>query len=181
MVYEKDIVGKYVTLRSITLEDTEFSFLLRKDPRFVDVMGQPAETIEEQKKFIEWQRKQPGDYYFVVYNKNEEKIGLIGAYDVDGDTCETGREINVGNPYEIMEAELLLFYFRRDVLGMKYNMCVVYKNNPNRLKSLRNIKDEYKKDVIRSGVPSVEVRIPVSEEEVSMKKVEKLLNKLEGR
>ncbi len=62
MVYEKIIRGKFVDLKSITLEDAEFSYAIRREEKNHTV-GQPAADLERQKEFIEWQRNQPGDYY----------------------------------------------------------------------------------------------------------------------
>ena len=57
MVYNGIIKGKFVDLRSITLEDAEFSYNIRSDERFRDTVGQPAPSLEAQKDFIEWQMK----------------------------------------------------------------------------------------------------------------------------
>ena len=156
MVYDKIIEGKFVKLRSITPEDAEFSYNLRKDPRFVEIMGQPAKTVEDQKKFIEWQIIQPGDYYFVVLNKKNEKIGLLGVYNIQNGIGETGREINIGAPNETIEAQLLLTDFCVDILHLKTRTCVIYKKNIKQLNLLKKFKLFPKREVVRSGIASFE-------------------------
>ena len=97
MVYEGVIKGRFVELKSITLDDVQFSFDIRSAPENRETVGVVAKSLEDQRKFIEWQIKEPNDYYFVVYNRKGEKIGLIGIYDIHGDTAEIGREVSYGN------------------------------------------------------------------------------------
>ena len=181
MIYENKIKGHFVTLRSITLEDAEFSYNLRKDPRFVSIMGQPAATIEDQKKFIEWQMKQPGDYYFVVYNNDGEKIGLIGAYDIKDDSCEVGREINIGAPYETMEAQILINDFILDILKLKYKRSVIYKNNKKQLQMQHQKGIEPIGECIRSGIPSYEYKTDAEKERKDFAKVQVMIDRLAAR
>ncbi|MCR5620444.1 MAG: GNAT family N-acetyltransferase [Treponema sp.] len=159
MVYDGVIRGHFVSLRSITLDDAEFSFELRRDPRFVSIMGQAAATLEDQKRFIEWQMNQPGDYYFVVLNRAGGRIGLIGAYNTDGDSCETGREINVGGPHESMEAELLLCDFCIDVMRMKTKVGVIYKHNKKQIALQKRLGLEPVAEIVRSGIAAYEYRV----------------------
>lgn len=156
MVYDKVIQGKFVTLRSITLDDAEFSYNLRKDPRFVSIMGQSAASLEDQKKFIEWQMKQPGDYYFVVLNRKGERIGLIGVYNIQGNVAETGREINIGEPYETMEAEILLNEFCVNVLKLVTKIGVIYKTNALQIELQKKLGLSPVREIVRSGVPAYE-------------------------
>ena len=128
MVYEKIIRGKFVDLKSITLEDAEFSYAIRREEKNHTV-GQPAADLERQKEFIEWQRNQPGDYYFVVWNKKGERVGLIGVYDIRDGVGEVGREVSDGTPMEAMEAKVLLEDFYRDILHLKKVTAVIYTSN----------------------------------------------------
>ena len=65
------IIGKFVDMRSITLDDAEFSYNIRMNEKFRAYVGQPAHTMEQQREFIKWQMQQPGDYYLVVHIFNE--------------------------------------------------------------------------------------------------------------
>ncbi len=152
MIYNEMICGKFVDMRSITLEDTEFSYYIRADKKNRETVGQLAASIEKQRKFIEWQMQEPDDYYFVVLNKKSEKIGLIGVYDIHDGMGEFGREVSFGNPMQTMEAELLLEDFCRDVLHLKKICWVIYLNNR------KHISDQKKKGLqpllvtVRNGV-----------------------------
>lgn len=129
MVYDKIIHGKFVDLRSITLDDAQFSYDIRNDEKHRDVVGQLAKTVEEQAKFIEWQMQEPNDYYFVVLNKKGERIGLTGVYSIHDSMGEIGREVSYGNPMETAETANLLEDFCVDVLHLKRMNFVVYTNN----------------------------------------------------
>lgn len=181
MVYERILEGKFVKLRSITLDDAEFSYNLRRDPRFVEIMGQPAATLEEQKNFIVWQRKQPGDYYFVVLNNANEKIGLTGVYSIEGDHGEVGREINIGAPYETMEAKIILNDFCREILNLKILTAVVYKKNSKNLNLLSHLGSVPVKEVKRSGISSFEYQWTTEEGSKSLEKARKLIDRLYDR
>lgn len=163
MLYDGVIRGHFVSLRSITLDDAEFSYNLRRDPRFVSIMGQAAATLEDQKRFIEWQMKQPGDYYFVVLNRDGERIGLIGVYDIHHGQGEIGREINVGAPYETMESMILITDFCIDVLHLEMKTGVIYKCNRKQLSILKRIGVKPSAEIIRSGIPSYEIKMPFEE------------------
>lgn len=181
MIYDKEIKGHFVTFRSITLDDAEFSYNLRNDPRFVSIMGQPASSIEEQKKFIEWQIQQPGDYYFVVLNRKGERIGLIGVYNINYGIGETGREIIDGSPYETMEAEILLCDFCIDILHLKTKVGIIYKHNKKQIALQKKLGLEPCAEIMRSGVPAYEYKIDFLLLQKNYGRVRKMIDKLAKR
>ena len=150
MVYPEVIHGMFVDLRSITLDDAEFSYNIRADKCNRETVGQLAPSLEAQKDFIRWQMQEPNDYYFVVLNKKGERIGLYGVYDIHGDMAEIGREVNVGEPTEIMEVGFLVADFCRDVLKLKRTSFVIYENNIHRISEVKKTAT-YVKDVQRGG------------------------------
>ena len=152
MVYEGVIKGRFVELKSITLDDVQFSFDIRSAPENRETVGVVAKSVEDQKKYIEWQMKEPDDYYFVIYNRKGEKIGLIGLYDIQGDTAEMGREVCSGNCVEVIESEILVEDFAMDVLGLKTLHSVIYANNAKHLKNQMFNGQIPVRKVIRSGV-----------------------------
>lgn len=177
MVYEKTIIGRFVDMRSITLEDAEFSYSIRSEEKNRHTVGHPAATVEEQRKFIEWQMKQPGDYYFVVTNKKGKRVGLIGVYNIIGDTAEIGREVSDGNPMEAMEAEVLLADFYRDYLNLKTVYSVIYLNNKKHLSNQKKIGFQSQKIVERNGVACAYYEFDVNGNYLD--KIRRLLAKIE--
>lgn len=176
MVYDQVIHGRFVDMRSITLDDAEFSYQIRLRPEVCNVVGQPASTIEEQKAFIKKQMQTKGDYYFVVCNKKGERIGLIGVYNIVNDMGELGREVNIGTTFESMEAEVLLQDFCSDVLHLKKTCAVVYKENKKVISMNKKLGRMPKKEVIRSGRESLYYEEEISED--MMSKIRELLNKV---
>ncbi len=176
MVYDKIIQGKFVDLKSITLEDAEFSYDIRVDEKHCKIVGQPAASVSEQRKFIEWQMKQPGDYYFVVYNKKNERIGLLGVYNIHNGIGEVGREVSYGNPMETMEALVLLEDFICDVLKLERLCYVIYTQNG------KNISNQKKKGylpqriIYRNGIECAYYEVPARNN--ANNKIRKLLKKI---
>ncbi len=176
MVYNRVIHGRFVDLRSITMEDAQFSYSIRMDEKNKDVVGQVASSVEEQRKFIEWQMLQPGDYYFVVLNKQGERIGLIGVYDIHDGIGEVGREVNCGSPVESMEAEVLLNQFIKEELKLERYCSVVYAHNKRQLSLIRKCGYEIEREIERNGIPSYYFEYKTQID--YMKKTKKLLEKI---
>ena len=151
MIYPEVIKGRFVSLRSVTLDDVEFSYNIRAEEKNRETVGQLAPSLEAQRKYIEWQIAEPNDYYFVVLNRKGERIGLIGIYDIRGDMGEVGREVNDGSAVEAMEAQALLSDFAMDVLHLKRSCFVIYANNKRNLSNVKKCGTVPIKKVIRSG------------------------------
>ena len=178
MVYPEVIHGMFVDLRSITLDDAEFSYNIRADKRNRDTVGQLAPSLEAQKNFIRWQMQEPNDYYFVVLNKKGERIGLVGIYDIRGDIGEFGREVNVGEPAEIMEVGIVLATFCINVLHLKKISYVIYANNVTHLSTIKKRGGNYKKIVERNGIKAFYFEQSLETETIGAKKVRLTLERL---
>ncbi|MBR1508301.1 MAG: GNAT family N-acetyltransferase [Eubacterium sp.] len=179
MVYDKEFRGNFVYFKSINEEDAEFSFNIRNAENNRSTVGQLAESVEAQREFIRRQRQKPGDYYFVVYNNNDEKIGLIGVYDIVGDAGEVGREVNDGSPVEAMEAEILLEDFAIDILGLKRKIAVIYTNNRKHIKSQQKLGYEPVGTVTRGGTECLLFETAFDKEHT--KKIRQLINQLASK
>lgn len=130
MAITNDLIGRYVDLRSCNEDDAEFTRAIRKDPEFVKYLPLIDNTIEEQKIWIRHQREKPGDYFFVVWDKNNNRIGTISIYDVNGKRAESGRlAIKGSNPFQAIEAQILSFRFAFDVLGLECIDGYIYAEN----------------------------------------------------
>lgn len=177
MVYPEVIHGKFVDLRSITLDDAEFSYNIRADKNNAATVGQLAESVEAQRKFIEWQMQEPNDYYFVVLNKKGKRIGLYGVYDIHDGMAEVGREVNVGEPAERMEVGLLIADFCRDVLKLKKTCFVIYANNIHHISDAKKT-SRFVRSEIRSGHEALYFENDLYEENTASVKIRSLINKM---
>lgn len=130
MSVTKPIIGRYVELRSCTEEDAEFTLALRKDPDFIQFLPVIDNTIDQQKAWIRNQRKKDGDYFFVVWDKENNRIGTISIYDVQGERAESGRlAIKGKNAFQGIEAQILSFRFAFEVLGLECIDAFIFADN----------------------------------------------------
>lgn len=180
MVYDKEIKGDFVTLRSITLEDAEFSYAIRSEPENRDTVGQLAVSLDAQREFIKWQMQQPDDYYFVVCDNQGERIGLIGLYDIHDGIGEMGREVNNGTPEECMEAGLLVGKFAVEILGLKKITYVIYANNDKNIARQKQLGRTPLGTVVRNGIECMYYECPVNDENYikGTEKIKKLLDRI---
>ena len=119
MATTKPIIGKYVDLVPCTEDDADFTREIRKDPEFVKYLPLIDNTIEQQKSWIRSQREKEGDYFFVVWNKKQERIGTISIFDVFGNPPKAGRLALKGNAFENIEAQYLSFDFAFNMLKLE--------------------------------------------------------------
>lgn len=178
MVYPEVIHGMFVDLRSITLDDAEFSYNIRADKKNRDTVGQLAPSLEAQKDYIRWQMQEPNDYYFVVLNKRGERVGLIGAYDMHEDIIEVGREVNNGEPMESMEAEILIRRFCHEILGFDKICGVIYANNKKHISDAVKIGGQNQRLVKRGEQDALYFEYDLLHENSMMRKIKKLLEKV---
>ena len=120
MVYEGKLEGQYVDLKPCTEDDAEFTMALRKDPEFVRFLPAIDNTIDQQREWIRHQRDKEGDYFFVVWDKNGNRIGTISIYGIHANRAESGRlAIKGENPFQGIEAQILVFRFAFGELGLE--------------------------------------------------------------
>lgn len=181
MVYPEVIHGMFVDLRSITLDDAEFSYVIRADKHNRETVGQLAPSLEAQKDFIRKQMQEPNDYYFVVLNKNGKRIGLIGAYNLQGDIIEVGREVNIGEPTETMETKFLIRDFCRQVLGLNKICGIAYVNNKKRISDAKKMGGVEVKRVNRGGREGLYFEFDLTKESDSIKRIKKLLTEINDK
>ena len=130
MAVTEPIEGRYVVLRSCTEDDAEFTRDIRKDPEFVKYLPQIDNTLDQQKVWIKSQREKPGDYFFVVWDTQDNRIGTISIYDVNGKHAESGRlAIKGDNAFQGIEAQILSFRFAFGKLGLECIDGYIYADN----------------------------------------------------
>lgn len=130
MAVTEPIEGRYVVLRSCTEDDAEFTRDIRKDPEFAKYLPQIDNTLDQQKVWIKSQREKPGDYFFVVWDTQDNRIGTISIYDVNGKHAESGRlAIKGDNAFQGIEAQILSFRFAFGKLGLECIDGYIYADN----------------------------------------------------
>ena len=138
MVYDGMIKGKYVYLKSAVFDDAEFTLSIRNDPEITRYLPKIDITIDQQRKWILTQNQLKGDYFFVVRNYKDECLGTIGVYDIKDEQGEGGRLALYGDPYEKIEAGILMGDFEFDILNLKKTVGWVYEKNKHAMRWNRN-------------------------------------------
>lgn len=129
MAFTDDIEGKYITLRSARVEDTEFTRNLRRDPNIAKMIPMIDSTLAQQKAWLLKQREKDGDYFFVVWNKKNEPIGTISLYETNSDNPQSGRLAIKGDAFENSEASYLHLKFGFETLKLLHVAGFIYSDN----------------------------------------------------
>ena len=123
MIYNGIISGRYVDLRSATLDDAEFTLNIRLDPEIKKRFPPFDSNLEKQKIWLSNQMQKDNDYFFVIIDKqNNQRIGTISIYDINYEKleAENGRlVVKSDNPLHSSEAFLLLNRFSFHELGLE--------------------------------------------------------------
>ncbi len=129
MIIDQELQGRYVTLKAVELQDSEFILKLRTDIRFSKYINATKNDIEVQRRWVNCQREREGDYYFTVNSCGGSKIGLISLYNIDHTGAECGRWISEGNAIENLETIKLIHEFGFDMLGLNQIYTQTVKEN----------------------------------------------------
>lgn len=134
MIYNGKIEGKFVSLQSADVDDAVFTLKIRQDPVFNRFLPRINNTLDQQIAWIKSQREKEGDYFFVVRNRKNERIGTISLYDICGKHAEAGRLAMCGNAFENIEAQLLVFDFAFNQLDIDSVDSYIYAENTRAIK-----------------------------------------------
>jgi len=112
--------GKYVNLREVTVDDAEFILSLRCNEEKSKFLHKTEYNIEAQVEYIRNCLNLDNEWYFIIENKNGEKIGTYRIYDVRKDSFCIGSWLLVnGTPaQEMLESDYLVRKFGFDTLKM---------------------------------------------------------------
>lgn len=154
MVYEKILNGKTVHLRSVNIEDAEFTLNIRNNPELTIYIPKVSINIEEQCLWIENQRKKEGDYFFLILDKDKNKLGTISIYNVGDKTAESGRFLSIGNSIQNMESLVLTYDFAFFSLNVNILNFEVYKENKKIVNMWKRLGSQITSEKIVNGFDS---------------------------
>lgn len=177
MVYDGIIEGKYVNLRSVSVEDADFTLKIRQDPEVTKYIPRLDITIEQQKNWIKSQREKSDDFFFIVYNKCDCPIGTISIYDIKECIGESGRLVLKGNVLENIETQLLLYNFVFDVLNLDSVSGYIYKENKRALRFAKQFGGLITNDVLKDEVLFSVVSTTKENFHIAAKKLQVILYK----
>ena len=112
MIAKDRIIGKYIELRAVTVEDAQFVLDIRLDANKTKYVHKVSNDLVKQEEWIRNQNLRENDFYYVVMGKDDKPIGLASIYNFKLDSAEFGRWISYGNAFQNVETVILLFdYF----------------------------------------------------------------------
>lgn len=114
------LIGKSVDLRAVETDDAQFILSLRNDKSISEYLPRLNITLDEQRKWISEQRDKEGDYYFLIIDKNGNRLGTVSIYDIVDNHGENGRLACRGQAYQVMEAQYLISVFTFDTLKLDF-------------------------------------------------------------
>lgn len=129
MFLEEMIRGKYVDLKSIDESDAEFTLNIRKDPEMAKYLPPLEITIEQQKEWIRKQRATEGDYFWVIIDKEGNRLGTTGVYDVFSSEPKGRSLAAIGNPLQNIEGIYLAYKYVLEALKAEGIYGYVYAEN----------------------------------------------------
>ncbi len=127
------VEGKYTRLRLVEESDAQFILDLRTDKK-AKYLSQTDNNLENQIKWIrnyKEREKENKEFYFVIENKENGKIGLVRAYNIEDDSATSGSWIMIDNsPIEnVLESNLLIYEFIFEKLNKEKLFFDVRKDN----------------------------------------------------
>ncbi len=131
MVWNDLIIGKYVRLRSIEdlEDDVAFSLEIRQNENKTRYLHRVENNSEQQRSWIQKQRKREGDYFFIIEQPSGKKVGTVGIYDIEDRVAQIGRVLMIGNPVETFESQLLAMQFAYEKLGIEELFSIICLEN----------------------------------------------------
>lgn len=130
-IIQDRLIGKYVKLREVTVDDAEFILSLRCDEKKTRFLHKTEYNVEKQVEYIKRYFTIPDEWYFIIENLTGERIGTYRIYDVQGDSFCIGSWLLVDgvSAAESFESDWLLRMYGFDVLGFKKIHFDVRKGN----------------------------------------------------
>ncbi|MGE4420629.1 MAG: GNAT family N-acetyltransferase [Sulfurimonas sp.] len=121
-------------MRTVTTEDAEFIFEMRKNQDKTKYLSKVSGTVEFQKEWIKNYKQREEDkkeFYFVIESKNEEKLGLVRMYDFQSESfCWGSWLIKEDAPKTTaIESALQIYEFGFYKLGFEKSHFDVRKGN----------------------------------------------------
>lgn len=131
MVYDKQLIGKTVIIRPATEQDAGFILSVRRDKELCKFIHAVDISEEEEIKWIQDQRQRVDDYFFIIEDKNNKPLGMVGYVgEYGGEYGEVCRLVSYGNSIQNIETNLIMTDFAFEV--MKAKMLKGYMRYDNR-------------------------------------------------
>ena len=125
------IIGNHLVLRNANAGDAEFILQLRTDPSKQRYLSTTSPDLARQIAWLRDYENAPNQAYFVVEDKDADKVGTIRLYDPVGDSfCWGSWILRAGVPATYaVESVLMLYHYAMENLGFRNSYFAVRKAN----------------------------------------------------
>lgn len=125
------LIGRFVNLREITVNDAKFVLDLRCDEKKSKYLNKTEYNLEKQIDYINNYLKKDDEWYFIIENKKHKPLGTVRIYDVNNDQYTSGSWLmsDGSSAQEVLEGSLLLRSYAFNILGFKKDYYTVRKDN----------------------------------------------------
>jgi RimJ/RimL family protein N-acetyltransferase len=130
-----NFISNKISFRFIEIEDAEFIFSIRTDPKYSQHLSKTTGSVNDQKQWIKnykQREKQEKEFYFIITDNNDgQKIGAIRVYDLKEESFCWGSWILLESRPRTAAVECLLFlyHFGFNILGFNQSHFDVRKEN----------------------------------------------------
>lgn len=133
MLLASPLVGKRIVLRSVIEDDADFILKLRMNPDLNQFIHDTDPSPIKQREWIKAQQQRPDDYYMIIEDLGQRRLGTVSVYNIDRDAkrFEWGRWLIVpGTPFHVAaESALLVYSFAFNELSLDESVFVVKTRN----------------------------------------------------
>lgn len=109
----KKLVGSNLVFRDATKEDAAFILELRTDSKKATHISKTSNDLKQQEAWLERYEKDGEQVYFIIFNKQGERVGTVRLYDIKDDSfCWGSWVLKNGTPSSYaIESVLLVYHF----------------------------------------------------------------------
>lgn len=113
-----------IKLRPVRLDDADFIFKLRRDPKLATYIGEFDEQFSAHIAWLERYFEREDDYYFCIEPAHSSNpIGTVAIYNRNGNTAEWGR-IVINPLYPAAPSSVwLMYHVAFDILDLSSVFC----------------------------------------------------------
>lgn len=184
-VYDGILLGKTIKMRAMEERDAEITFQMRNNPEKSRFLNAPPKSVEDQRQYIEKQRKMADDYYFIIEDLDGNPIGMkaFSHYDLGKRTVESGRFMGFGNQIQHIEALVMGFDFAFDILNVDRVFMTVLEHNTSMhsLQQRMGARETERVFMPEFGCYSIHSELTRGDYLPAREKAEKLIGRFTGR
>ena len=130
-IIQEALVGKYVTLREVRVEDADFILQLRCDEKKSQFLHKTEYDLPKQEAYIKRYFELSDEWYFIAEDKTGKPIGTYRIYDVQGDSFCIGSWLMIDGvtAEQSFETDYLVRMYGFNILGFNKIHFDVRKGN----------------------------------------------------